>query len=450
MKIDKLTVMAGSVAVCGFGTYELHARQTRPNILIIVADDCSYYDIGCYGAANNTTPNIDRLVADGLKFENAYNSASMSTPTRHSLYTGMYPMKHGGYANHSRIKERIKSMPVYMRELGYRVGLTGKWHIAPKSSFPFENIPGFTEDCVATEVSHTMEGVTEFVTRNSEEPFCLVLASVNPHAPWTAGDADKYDPAKLKLPPIFADTPTTRKEYAAYLAEIDLLDREVGDMIGLLKEKNLYDDTVIFFLSEQGAQFAGAKWTNWTPGVKAAMAVTWPDVIKPHRTTKAIVQYEDILPTVIEIAHGTPAEDIDGKSFLSVMSGKSKRHREYAFHVHNNIPEGPAYPIRAVSDGKFRLIWNLSSADKYIEKHVEQDNWFVSWKESPDKHARYIVNRWWHRPEFELYDVTGDIFEFENLAYDKKYMKIRDRLLSVLKEWMLSQDDSGIGMDIPK
>ena len=449
MKIEKLSA-AGGIALLGIGPCELYAQQPRPNILIIVADDCSYYDIGCYGAKNNATPNIDRLVADGCKFENAYNSASMSTPTRHSLYTGMYPMKHGGYANHSRIKDGIKSMPVYLRELGYRVGLTGKWHIAPRSGFPFENVPGFTEDCVATEVSHTMDGVVEFITRDSGEPFCLVVASINPHAPWTAGDASKYDPAKLILPPIFADTDITRKEYAAYLAEIDLLDGEVGDMVGLLKDKKLYDNTVVFFLSEQGAQFAGAKWTNWTPGVKAAMAVTWPGIIKPRSATMAIVQYEDILPTIIEIAKGTPGDAIDGKSILPVITGRTKRHREYAFHVHNNIPEGPAYPIRAVSDGKYRLIWNLTFENQYIEKHVENDNWFVSWKESPDKHARYIVNRWRYRPEFELYNVSKDNFEFKNLAYDKKYEKVRARLFAVLQEWMLSQGDSGIKADIRK
>lgn len=450
MKADRLSLAAGSLAVLGTGIGELHAQQTRPNVLIIVADDCSYYDIGCYGAVNNTTPHIDSLVAAGLKFENAYNSASMSTPTRHSLYTGMYPIKHGGYANHSRIREGIRSMPSLMRELGYRVGLAGKWHIAPQSSFPFEDVPGFTKDCVAAKVTHTMDGVAEFITRNPDEPFCLVLASVNPHAPWTAGDAGKYDPARLKLPPIFGDTQTARKEYAAYLAEIDLLDEEVGDMIRLLREKGLQENTIVFFLSEQGAQFAGAKWTNWTPGVKAAMSVTWPGRIEPGSVTKAIVQYEDILPTILETASGTPDEAIDGKSLLPLIDGKTGRHRQYAFHVHNNIPEGPAYPIRAVSDGRYRLAWNLTPEQQYIEKHVENDNWFVSWKQSADEHAQFVVNRWHHRPEFELYDVTRDNFEFDNLADDKRYRKIKKRLLAALRKWMLAQGDTGIGMDAPR
>ena len=82
------------------------------------------------------------------------------------------------------------------------------------------------------------EGVEEFISRDREEPFCLVVASVNPHVPWTGGDPSKFDLGKLVLPPHFVDTPQTRKSYAAYLAEIDLLDREVGDVVRVLRSGN--------------------------------------------------------------------------------------------------------------------------------------------------------------------------------------------------------------------
>jgi len=81
---------------------------SKPNILLIIADDCSYYDIGCFGAVNNKTPHIDALARQGIKFNSAYNSVSMSTPTRHCVYTGMYPMHHGGYANHSSGNAGVK------------------------------------------------------------------------------------------------------------------------------------------------------------------------------------------------------------------------------------------------------------------------------------------------------------------------------------------------------
>ena len=109
---------------------------SKPNILLIIADDCSYYDIGCFGAVYNKTPHIVAFARQGIKFNSAYNSVSMSTPTRHCVYTGMYPMHHGGYANHSSVNADVKSLPTYLGNLGYRVGLDGKWHIKPLANKP--------------------------------------------------------------------------------------------------------------------------------------------------------------------------------------------------------------------------------------------------------------------------------------------------------------------------
>lgn len=244
-------------------------------MVVILADDCSWYDIGCYGAVNNRTPHIDSLARAGMRFTNAWNSVSTSVPTRHCLYTGMYPIRNGGHYNLSAIREGVETMPVRLARLGYRVGLAGKWHIHPKEAFPFERVPGFAVNCLTKDPSHTMEGVEEFISRDREEPFCLVVASVNPHVPWTGGDPSKFDLGKLVLPPHFVDTPQTRKSYAAYLAEIDLLDREVGDVVRVLRERELLDDTLVIFLSEQGTQLTGAKWTNWNAGVHAAMIARW-------------------------------------------------------------------------------------------------------------------------------------------------------------------------------
>lgn len=425
------------------------SKQKQTNFLIIVADDCSYYDIGCFGAKNNKTPNIDKLAEEGLKFNRAYNSSSMSTPTRHSLYTGMFPMKHGGYANHSDVKSDIKSMPFFLGDLGYRVGLAGKWDVRPVKNFPFERVPGFKEDCVSPDPSYTTEGISEFMSRDNSKPFCLVLASINPHMPSTGGDASIYDRNKLILPPYFVDTKETREGYARYLAEVSLLDQEVGDAIRLLKKHKLYENTLIIFISEQGSQFAGAKWTNWNAGVKSGMIAKWTGKIKPGSETKAIVQYEDILPTLVEIAGGQKLNGIDGNSFYKVLSGESKTFRKFAYHVHNNFPEGPSYPIRSISDGKFRLIWNLTPEKEYVEKHIKNSVWFKSWEKETSTEAGLILNRYKFRPEFELYNIENDPFELINLIKDVKYKESVILLKKELTSWMVSQEDLGKTMDKP-
>lgn len=425
-------------------------KQQQPNLLLIVGDDCSYFDIGCFGATNNKTPNLDRLAQQGVKFNCAYNSVSMSTPTRHCLYTGLYPMHNGGYANHSRVNDDVRSMPYYLSELGYRVGLAGKWHINPVENFPFESVPGWPKLCTNPDASYNNDGVEEFMSRDKKEPFCLVLASINSHAPWTGGDASVFDPAKLKLPPYFVDTELTREMYAKYLAEVGLLDRQVGEAMALLEKYGLDDNTLVVFVSEQGSQFAGAKWTNWSAGVKSAMIARWPGKIKPGRETKAIVQYEDVLPTFIDVAGGAAVPGMDGFSMQKLLKGKTDKHRNYAFHVHCNIPEGPAYPIRSVSDGHYRLIWNLTPEKEYVEKHIEKSGWYLSWKEQEDETSKAIMNRFKQRPEFEFYDITTDPFEMNNLASDPAYANKVQGLKKELQEWMKSQGDKGAAMDVHK
>ncbi len=432
------------------GQLSVASGNVLPNVLLIIADDCSYYDIGCFGAVNNQTPNIDKLAEEGLKFNNAFNSVSMSVPTRHCMYTGMYPIKHGGYPNHSSVKPGTKSMPHFLKEYGYRVGLSGKYHVSPASCFPFERVPGFQENCVAKDVSYTLDGVTEFIGRNPKEPFCLVLGSVNPHAPWTAGDPSRYDLSQLKLPPNWVDTKETRQAYANYLAEVSVLDQEVGDIVRVLKEQKQFDKTLIIFVSEQGSQFAGAKWTLWTPGTKSAMIASWKGKIKPGSQTQAIVQYEDILPTIIDIAGGKIPSHMDGKSIQNVLYGKTDKHRDYAFGVHANIPEGPAYPIRSVNDGTYKLIWNLLPDSTYTEKHIEKAPWYLSWKKKDTDQARFIMKRYKHRPEFELYNIREDIFELNNLADDPQYASKISSMKTVLQKWMKSQGDKGISTDKPR
>ena len=423
---------------------------SKPNILLIIADDCSYYDIGCFGAVNNKTPHIDALARQGIKFNSAYNSVSMSTPTRHCVYTGMYPMHHGGYANHSSVNADVKSLPTYLGNLGYRVGLAGKWHIRPLANFPFEDVLGFPKGCTSPNTDYDTKGIEKFMERDASQPFCLVLASINSHAPWTGGDASVFDRKKLQLPPQFIDTEVTREYYARYLAEVGLLDQQVGDAMQILKEKNLLQNTLVIFISEQGTQFAGAKWTNWSAGVKSAMVASWPGVIKPGTETSAIVQYEDLLPTFIDVAGGKVPDVIDGKSLVDVFQGKTKTHHKYAYHVHNNVPEGPAYPIRSISDGRYRLIWNLTPKETYVEKHIEKAEWYLSWKAQDTDQAHKIMNRYKNRPEFELYDIKKDPFEMNNLADVKKYSKKKAELTMELQKWMKQQNDTGADKDRPR
>ena len=424
----------------------------RLNIVVILADDLAFYEIGCYGGKNVKTPNIDRLAAEGMRFTSAFASEAMCVPIRSSLYTGLFPVRHGACHNHQSVKVDTRSVPHYLRPLGYRVGLTGKLHVKPKESFPFEIVPGFEPNCVALTAGYSMDGVREFMTRDSVQPFCLFVCSTLPHAPWTAGDAAKYPPEKLILPPVWADTPDTRIAFSKYCAEVEALDREVGDVVRILEETGQKDKTVLMFCGEQGAQFPGAKWTLFEPGIRSAVIARWPGRIKAGVTSTAIIQYEDVLPTLMELAGGSAERNLDGVSFAGVLTGNRTDAREYAYGVHNNVPEGRPYPVRSIRSKKYKLILNLVSENDYHEKHlmdIDRENYWKSWvvAAKTDLHTAKWVNRYTRRPAVELYDVEKDPWELENIAERAEMGNVRRELEGKLREWMNQQGDAGADLD---
>ncbi len=429
----------------------------RPNILLVIADDCTYNDLPLYGGKNAKTPNIDRLGKEGVVFNRAYLCEAMCQPCRAALYTGLYPMRNGCAWNHSSSRPAIRSLPNYLTQLGYRVGLAGKVHVKPKQVFSFEDVAGFDSNCVRNPTQqHDLGAVHEFMSRDSEEPFCLVVALVEPHRPWVMGDPSVYPPKKIELPSNLVDTPQTRQDFSAYLAEITYMDEQVGDLLETLRLSGHEQDTLVLFTSEQGSQFPGNKWTNWDTGLHTALIARWPNSIQAGTRTNAIVQYVDMVPTLIDLAGGSSSK-LDGQSFLGVLSGESQQHRSCAYGMHNNLPEGSPYPIRTVTDGEYRYIRNLYSESIYTEKHVmgprkdgrgPMSSWMtwltVSWN---TPHALRMVTRYMRRPEEELYHTASDPYELNNLSHESKLAHVKKRLSAELDDWLASQHDPGLIMD---
>lgn len=437
-------------------------RKTKPNILLIMADDCTYNDLRVYGGQNAATPNIDRLASEGLVFNRAYVSSAMCQPCRAELYTGLYPMRNGCAWNHSSSRPNITSMPHHLKSLGYRVGLAGKVHVKPTMAFPFEKVEGFDASCVHDPTKpHDTQNIRRFMADNQNQPFCLVVALVEPHVPWVMGDASKYPPKKLNLPTNIADTPRTREDFSRYLAEITYMDGQVGDILKVLNQSGRADNTLVLFTSEQGSQFPGCKWTNWDTGLHTALIARWPGKIAPGQRTNALVQYADVLPTLVDAVGGdVSGHTYDGTSFLPVLLGKKSTHRKFAYGMHNNIPEGPAYPIRTVSDGQYRYIRNLQPDEIYIEKHLMgwsgngklNNPYWPTWvRDAWDNRQTYnLVKRYMRRPAEQLYHTAKDPYEMTNLANDPAASDIKTRLSAELDRWMDTQGDPGTPQDTPE
>lgn len=460
MKIKQKLVI-GSIAfvamicISHIFTFAASAPKNQPpNVLIIIADDATYNDLPLYGGLNVKTPNIDQLSKEGLTFNKAFLSMSMCAPCRAELYTGMYPARNGVCWNHSPVRSGTKSIVHHLGDLGYRVGIAGKIHVSPQEIFPFEKVEGLERDCGSKTAKYDPSGLKMFINQDKNQPFCLVVALVVPHVPWTVGDPSHFNPEELKLPPYLADTPETRENYARYLAEIEVLDIQVGKTLKMLKETGEANNTIVIFTSEQGSQFPGCKWTNWNTGVHTGFIVRWPGKVQAGTRSDALIQYADVLPTLVEAAGGNPQSAFfSGSSFLPVLLGKTDHHRNYAYFMHNNVPAGPPYPIRSVTDGKYHYIRNLRPELLNIQKHMMsgmgENHYWSSWLfyASDNNHTLRMVNRTMNRPKEQLYRMDKDPYEMKNLSKDPEYSRIKKRLSDELSRWMKIQGDPGALLD---
>lgn len=438
--MDRRTFLkATCAAVATVGVARRGQAATKPNFLFVIADDCTHEDLGCYGG-QAYTPNIDRLATEGMRFTQCFQAAPMCSPTRHNIYTGLYPVKSGAYPNHTFVKDGVQSVVHYLKPLGYRVALSGKTHIAPREAFPFEYSGGSNPDMGALD---KLMGEC----KASDTPFCIFACSNEPHGPWDKGDPSRYDAAKLKLPPYFVDTPETREAMVRYMAEITYYDGQVGECLALLDKHGVADNTLVIVVSEQGASFPFGKWTCYDTGLQSAFIARWPGKIKPGAVNDALIEYVDVLPTYIEAAGGTVPEVLDGKSLLPVLTGGATEHKEYVFGemTTRGINNGSEYfGIRSIRSKQHKLIINFTPEMRF-ENAATNDNIFASWREKAktDPDAADKVRRYEYRPAVELYDVVKDPYEWNNLADNPEYAELKAKLRTELEKWMAAMGDKG-------
>ena len=420
----------------------------------MIADDLTYRDIGCWGNKDVKTPNLDRLAAQGMRLTGCYTPSPVCSPTRQSLYTGLFPVRSGAYPNHSVVKAGVQSLPHYLKPLGYRVGLVGKRHFGPASSYPFEypGEPGGVAppDDEGGDAEKTLDydAAERFIRRDPAQPYCLVVAPHEPHSPWTLGDQSAYHPQALTLPPYLVDTPVTRRALSHYYAEVTYLDDQVGRVMTAVEHSGQANNTLFVFLSEQGSSMPHGKWTLYDVGIRAAAIARWPARIKAGSVTPALCEYVDFVPTFVEMAGGKPIPGLDGRSILNILAGAPDPGRPYVFaeETSRGIFSGPvAYAIRAVADKRWKYILNLNADAEFKNTEVNTPL-FKSWerKGATDPFAREQAARYRRRPPIELYDLERDPFEMTNLAEQPDQKANLARLRAQLDAWMRQQGDEGV------
>ncbi len=426
------------------------ADEARPNIVIIISDDQGKLDLGCYGNKFCTTPNLDSLAGEGARFTGAFTPTAICTPSRSALLTGLYPHRSGGYGFRS-IHPGVRTLPELIGKAGYRTGIIGKVHVSPLDQFPFDVMVGVQQLGFGRDVDRYAAEVEKFFKQAGDKPFFLVVGYADPHRPFpqkgvkkgrAAEVSNPHDPQKVFIPPFLFDTPETRMEIAQYYDAIRRMDRGVGLILKALRDAGKEKDTVVFFTSDNGMPFPFAKTTLYDAGISMPFIVRWPGVVKEDSACEAMVSFIDILPTCLDIAGAPVSEEIDGRSFLSVLRGGRREFRETIFASHTDHARKPSVPCRAIRRRRYKYILNLRPDLEFRNNAMNSPTWrsyLERAKTDPKIAARVRLLRF--RPEEELYDAKEDPYELRNLAGEPTLRHVLEDLRVRLRARMKQQND---------
>lgn len=426
----------------------LYAQQTeRPNIILLLADDVSATDFGCYGNDVVRTPNIDELAQFGLRFNNVYLSTSSSSPSRASLITGRYPHNTGACELHTDMGDEQVFFPSLLKEVGYYTAQSGKWHFSSTSSEDFSGPVRKAFDSVGGDTQHgggpsgSEKWVETLRNRPKDKPFFMWFASHDAHRNW---DNDiflpRYSPDKVDVKPWYLDTPETRADIAAYYNEVSRFDYFVGEVVKELKRQSVFDNTLIIVMADNGRPFPRAKTRLLTDGIKTPFIISFPRLIAAGgQVCNSLISSIDIAPTIVDIAGGNQYPTFQGRSFKHLMGNPVDRFRTYAFAEHN-WHDYEAYE-RAVYTDTHMLIVN-GRTNLNAEGAIDIMNGGTGVSLLNNRHRLndlqadiFRVNR----DSVELYDLTNDRYQYVQLPNDSPY---QGKLLSVLREWQEDTRDT--------
>ena len=465
-------------ALLAFATH-LHAAERPPNVILIVADDLGYADVGVYGAKGFTTPNLDRLAQEGIRFTDFHVAQAVCSASRAAIMTGCYPNRIGIEGAMEPwykfgIHEDELTLPKMMKQKGYATGMVGKWHLGTPTEFlpthrgfdewfglPYSNdqwplhpekpgkfppLPLYEGDTVINpNLSHRdMEQLTtqyteravSFIERNKAKPFFLYVAHTMPHVPLAV--SDKFRGA------------TKRGLYGDAVEEVDW---GIGEILATLKKHNLEKETLVMFMSDNGpwliyGNHAGSafplregKTTTWDGGTRVPFIARWPGHIPAGSACKEMACAIDLLPTIAQLVGAQlPKHKIDGLDIWSLFDGEKNARNPHEAYFFYGVPFGgwTGAELESVRTREWKLIVPHSYRTLGGRK-PGMDGWPAEYQKQP------VL-------EPELYDMASDIEEQHNVA--AQHEDLMRRMLDMAEQCRVDLGDTtlnrkGAGMREP-
>ncbi|MFD2203339.1 sulfatase [Shivajiella indica] len=461
----KLQLSIFLLITCFCFHFTAYSQSEKPNILWISVEDISAI-LPAYGDSSIQTPNIDRLSKEGITYTNAFATVGVCAPSRSSIITGMYPVSLGThnmrtgphyayrepenetYKDYYGLKDIrgrnvpeyaavpppfVKCFTEYLRVAGYFTSNNAK------TDYQF-NSPITAWDEIGREATYK--------NRESGQPFFAVFNHEITHESrvfMKKEDPMLSNPDKVSIPKYFPDIPVVRKDVGRVYSNIMELDQQVGDMLEMLENEGLLENTIIFFWSDHGGPLLRQKRAVGNSGLRVPLIVRFPNGYGAGTKVNDIVSLMDLGPTVMSLAGILPPVYMHGRAFLGEY--KTKMPHKYAFGSADRFDEAVDMS-RSVIDGRFVYIRNfrpelpLVYRNAYREQ-IDMTRTLIEMDQGGELKGdvAYIFMK--TKQEEELYDLVSDPYEVKNLAQDRAYREKLLELRNALTSWQLEVGDLG-------
>jgi len=418
-------------------------RSHPPNIVLIVGEDMGP-ELRCYGDANAITPNIDRLAAQGMRFTRCFTHAPVCAPSRSGLITGRYPTSIGTHHMRSTLLKPPPLFTDYLKKAGYTIAWPTKspygktdfnFAVPPKA---FDRVTDWTKE-IPKQPFFGFYNITtshESKIRAPATEFARLTARLKP--------SERRDPAKMKLPAYYPDTPEVRRDLANYYELVTAVDYQVGVVLDALEKAGIVDNTIVFLTGDHGRGLPRSKRWVYNQGIHVPLIVRWPGRIQPKTVRDDLVCFLDFAPTILALAGVEVPKEMQGQIFLGP---KQAPERKYIFAARDRMDE--TYDrIRTVRDKHCQYIRNFEPDLPYAQRiaYGELMPTMQVWRKL---HAEGKLNSVQDaffaatKPREELYDVDTDPDEVHNLAADPKYRDKLTKMRAALDHWLKETNDLG-------
>jgi uncharacterized sulfatase len=417
------------------------AAGRLPNIVLIVGEDMGP-ELCCYGDANAITPNIDRLAAQGVRFTRCFTHAPVCAPSRSGLITGRYPTNIGTHHMRSTLLKPPPLFTDYLKKAGYSIawptnspyGKTDFNFAVPPNAFDI--VTDWTKD-IPKQPFFGFYNITTSHESQIRAPVARFAKNTERLKP-----SERRDPAKMKLPAYYPDTPEVRRDLANYYELVTAVDYQVGVVLDALEKAGIADNTLVFLTGDHGRGLPRSKRWVYTQGTHVPLIVRWPGHFNPSIVRDDLVCFLDLAPTMLALVGVDVPKEMEGQIFFGP---KQALERQYAFAARDRMDE--TYDrIRSVRDKHFQYVRNFEPDLPYAQRvaYGELMPTMQVWRKLHAEGKLNAVQDQFFtatKPREELYDVDTDPDEIHNLATDLRYKDKLAELRIALDRWIeLSRD----------